>query len=183
MYTKNKKGQSLIWDEEGTFIEQSWAELKVKIKTTQGGLGIIADDFCEMLQIRSDPFREEHTAVLRKAFSSVTIEAREEDDIKLLAEILYIILIHPWEKKYEAGWFINHLVKSEDKTKLDCERAVRVINELYKLNSTAATILLYQLKFFVEEMKKPYETNYDLLIKTGGLYEELIRKVSEISII
>ena len=46
-----KDGHSLVWDEEGKFREQQWPELRERIEKTQGGIGVVADDFWKCCDI------------------------------------------------------------------------------------------------------------------------------------
>lgn len=167
--------KGLVWDNKDHFIQQSWYELKQKIKNTHGGIGIIAADFDELLRYGYglNPWhRREH-------FSKLVADARDTEDIELLSEILAIMLIRPWEANLQGGWFIYYLKKAD---KFDAERASLVLNELYNINIFAATVLIQTLNQYVIFEGNNTIYIYDLLRKAGLLRKELLNIMNPINI-
>ena len=135
------KGFSLVWDEKGKFRDQTWGELKERLHKTQGGLGILADDFIEMLGGHGD-------ITTSRGFSALVAEATSDDDIKLLAKVLSVMLIDPWKTNITCGFFIAKLLKNNSKD-VDVERGALILNQLYQLNSYVARVLCRTLSDFV----------------------------------
>ncbi|OMD35117.1 hypothetical protein BSO21_09545 [Paenibacillus odorifer] len=164
----NEYEKGLVWNENDEFINQGWRELKEKIKNTHGGIGIIAADFDELLRFWelhqfSQPERR------RAHFAKIVENAKSDEDIELLTEILSIILIKPWKTNLQAGWFIYYLRKGKDLELLDVERACRVLNELWDIHKEAAKVLMFTLNDFVWEDNRVNE----LLEETKLLRKEL----------
>lgn len=167
----HKEGPSLVWDEQGKYREQTWTQLKDRIHKTQGGVGIAADDFLEMLQYRGAPFRDK-TWTLRERFSELIADAIKEDDIKLLAEILNVMMLKPWETNIDGGWFISRLRK-KDNDEFDAERAALVLNHLYQSHPYATQVLCMTLTSFVESYDDPL-TLLDRIRNTNKLEREVM---------
>jgi hypothetical protein len=157
--------KGLVWDEHDKFINQSWSELKEKIKNTHGGIGIIAADFDELLRygqnaLISPPERR------RNHFARLVANASLDEDIELLSDILAYMLIKPWETNLHAGWFITYLRKGENLEDFDVDRANKVLNGLFNVNKYAAEILMYTLNDF----------NVYNLLENGNLLRRELRQ-------
>jgi hypothetical protein len=170
-----KNGISLIWDAEGKFIEQSWLELSDNISKTHGGLGIVADDFVELLTYQSASFRDSND-VRRMGFTKITLDAVQEKDIILLAKILAVMMIEPWSANIECGWFIYCLAEKSDLFGFDAKRAAWVINKLYNFNYRAAVILLDTLKNYVRDTQSGEMNISNEIIETGIILKGLIER-------
>jgi len=177
---KNKKGKSFLWSEEGKYIEQNWINLKNKILNTQGGIGIIADDFIEMLQYRSFPEKEKAN-LLRESFSEITMDATEKDDIIILADILSVIIRRPSETINEATLFIVKL-KNKKTNDFDSERAALILNELYVINEKSAKVLSKKLSFCVESYDEPLINLLYKIKETKLLNRTLMHKLNPITV-
>ena len=169
---------SLIWDTDGKFIEQSWQELSEKIINTHDGLGIVADDFIELLRYQPGHFRESNS-VRRMAFTKVTLDAVQENDIMLLAKILSIMMLEPLLANLEGGWFIYYLADKSDLYGFDAKRAALVINKLYIFNDRAAVVLLSTLNNFVLNTKNGEVCISEEIIETGILLKGIIERKRE----
>lgn len=167
----HKEGYSLIWDENGKFRNQTWAELKARLLKTQGGLGVLADDFLEMLQYRPAPFRGK-TGTLRIAFSELVAEASSDEDIKLLAKVLNIMLIEPWKANIDGGFFIAQLLTNDSKD-FEAEKAALILNQLYLLNSYATHVLCRTLTGFFEDYSDSL-TLMDKIRNTNKLDRDIV---------
>ncbi|HYI07723.1 MAG TPA: toll/interleukin-1 receptor domain-containing protein [Thermoanaerobaculia bacterium] len=169
-----KEGYSVVWDKNHKFREQSWAEIKRRIVTTQGGVGVVADDFCEMLRYRGAPFGPK-TDTLRDAFADLTRDATAREDIELLSDVLVYMLRNPWSANIEGAWFIYYLEEKNSRD-IDLARASSVLNLLHDKNRYAAIVLCSTLSSFIygEELV------IDLLLKTGRLSADLINSIKTI---
>jgi hypothetical protein len=167
----HKEGPSLVWDEQEKYREQTWTQLKDRILKTQGGIGTAADDFLEMLRYKGAPFGEK-TEILREAFSELVADATTNDDLKLLAEILSVIMLKPWETNIDGRWFISRLRK-RDSSDFDAERAALVLNHLYQIHPDAAQVLCVTLTIFVESDEDTL-TLWDKIRNTNKLKRELM---------
>jgi len=174
----HKDGHSLVWDEKGEFREQKWTQLKQRIEKTQGGIGIAADDFLEMLRYRSGPFGPKANT-MRDAFADLTRDATESEDIDLLSDILVYMLRYPWSANQEGGWFIYYL-EEKDSCDIDLPRAALVLNRLHDKHPYAAEVLCKTLSFFVYD--KDQELVIDLILKTGRLSSYIIDSLKGIKL-
>lgn len=165
-----KEGHSVVWDEAHRFREQNWSQLKQRIENTQGGIGVAADDFLEMLRYRGAPFGSK-TNTLRDAFADLTRGATDPDDLDLLSDILAYMLRDPWSANIDAAWFIYYL-EEEMSRNIDLVRAAAVINRLYDKNSYAALVLCETLSYFV--YGKDDELVFDQVLNTGRLSADLV---------
>ena len=171
-----KDGSSLIWDSNGSFIEQSWADLSEKIANTHGGLGIIAEDFVELLRYQPAPFNNNlHNR--RMCFAKITKDAVQGKDIALLAKILAVMALIPSDNERE--WFVYFLRKASDLDEFDVNRAVLVINELAEINPRNAFILFYSLRGYMIKSTKGEEIVSDLLMKTGFLKKAIVDGIAK----
>lgn len=171
-----KSGLSLLWDEKAKYKEQKWPELKDRILNTQGGIGIIVDDFLEMLRYRGAPFGSK-TDILREAFTRLTLDASGEDDIALLADILAVMMRKPWDTNIDGGFFIAHLRKKENSKEFDAERATLVVNHMYGIHEYPAIVLCKTLTQFTESFDEPILTLLDKMRRTGKFTRELIMTI------
>ena len=176
-----KSGPSLVWDENAKYREQKWPELKNSILNTHGGIGIIVDDFIEMLRYRGAPFGPK-TDTLREAFAELTLDATSDEDIALLADILDVMMRKPWETNIDGGWYIANLRKKENTDEFDAERASLVINHLYSINAYPAIVLCNTLTNFVESYDKPLVTLWDKMRSTGKLRQEIIMSMKPVTV-
>jgi len=174
MQSNHKEGPSLVWDENGKYREQTWTQLKERILKTQGGIGTAADDFLEMLRYREAPFREQ-TEILREAFSELVADANTEGDLELLAKILSVIMLKPWETNRDGGWFLSRLRKREG-SDFDAERAAVVLNHLYQIHPSAARVLCWTLKTWFVGSYEDRLTLWDKIRSTGKLERELTNR-------
>jgi hypothetical protein len=158
--------KGLVWDENDEFIKQSWRDLKRKILSTRGGIGIIASDFDELLRPGYG------IGIGRREHFTKLVRGATEDDIELLADILAIIMRKPWESNLQGGWFIRGLRKKDNIGKLDSHRAALVINRLYERHPFAAEVLIRTLRSFADPenrdlfavIKKTKKLNLRLLL-------------------
>jgi hypothetical protein len=163
--SEHKAGDSLIWDQDGHFRGESWGALKQRILSTQGRLGIIADDFIEMLHYRGAPLGPK-TQTLRDAFAEVTAGATEEDDIALLARILDLILQQYPDTQFEACWFLYYI--RDRGGHFDVNRASNILNHLYNLSTSRTQMMLPLLGDYVVDLDAtPPVHIVDLLINSG----------------
>ncbi|MCA8952733.1 MAG: toll/interleukin-1 receptor domain-containing protein [Planctomycetes bacterium] len=174
--SQHKQGNSLVWDENGKLRAQKWPELRRRIEETQGGLGVVADDFREMLEYRSGPFRDK-ARVLRDAFADLTRDARSPEDLDLLADILAYMLRRPWEANLDGAWFIYYLEEPGSRD-IDVVRAAAVINRLHGSHRPAALVLFRTLGNYVYGEDK--ELVIDLILKTGRLADWVIESIKQI---
>ena len=165
-----KDGHSLVWDENAKFRQLTWPELRKRIESTQGGVGVIADDFLEMLRYRPAPFREK-TPMLRDAFADLTRDATASEDLDLLADILAYMLREPWSANVDGAWFIYYL-EEQGSRDIDVVRAAGVINRLYGRHPYAAQVLCETLSSFIYGAKE--ELVIDLILKTDRLSSDVI---------
>lgn len=165
--------KGLVWDENDHFIDQPWSDLKTKIRETHGGLGIIAADFNELLRYGQGYGVQNR----RDHFTKLVLNATQEDDIELLADILSIILRKPWETNLQGGWFIHRLRKTDTAEVFDANRAAQVINALYKIYPYATEVLMFTLRNFVDTYENELRL-LDLLLKTGQLCKEVVLMIN-----
>ena len=166
-----KSGNSLIWDSNGKLIEQSWIDLSKRVTNTHGGLGIIAEDFVELLRYQSAPLNISlHNR--RMGFAEITKDALQEKDIELLAKTLVAMALISSDNERE--WFIYFLRKASDLNEFDANRAALVINELAEINRCNALMLLHNLRGYIIKTTKGEEVISDLLMETGLLKNAIL---------
>jgi hypothetical protein len=169
--------KGLVWDKNDKFIQQTWTELKQKIQNTHGGLGIIASDFDELLRYGYG----EGVQNRRDHFTMLVLEATEDEDVQLLADILSLIMRKPWETNLQGGWFIHRLRKKNNIEEFDADRAAQVLNTLYDISPHATDVLIRTLGEFIDT----YENGLallDLIEETKKLRYEVILFLNPASI-
>ena len=171
-----KDGHSLVWDDNKKFREQKWPELRERIEATQGGVGVIADDFIEMLRYRPAPFREK-AQVLRDAFADLTRDARSSEDLNLLADILAYMMREPGAANLDGAWFIYYL-EGHGSRDIDVERAAGVINRLHTKSPQAAQELCRTLSSYL--YGEDQELVIDLILNTNRLSAYVIDSLKKI---
>lgn len=171
-----KDGHSLVWDENAKFRQQKWADLRERIENTQGGVGVVADDFIEMLRYRPAPLRDK-AQVLRDAFADLTRDATGPEDLDLLADVLAYMLRNPWSANLDAAWFIYYL-EEKDSRDIDVVRAAGVINRLHARHPYAAQVLCKTLSEHMYGEDK--ELVIDLILKTDLLSAYVIDSLKNV---
>ncbi len=171
-----KDGHSVIWDKEAKFREQKWPQLRARIEATQGGVGVAADDFVEMLQYRPAPFHDK-TQSLRNEFADLTRDATGPEDLDLLADILTYMLREPWSANLDGAWFIYYL-EDQDSRDIDVVRAAGVLNRLHQGNAYAAQVLCETLSSYVYGDDE--ELVLDLILKTDRLSSSMIDSLKRV---
>ena len=177
MYDPKKYDKGLVWNEKDEFIDQSWQDLKTKIQNTHGGLGIIAADFDELIRYGYG----QGVWKRRNHFTKLVADAKEEDDIELLAEILAIILLRPWKTNPHGGWFIHRLRRGANLEEFDAERAALVLNELYDIHQYAAEVLIRTLTDYIDTHQNELRL-LKLITETGKLRQELVLAMNPSSV-
>jgi hypothetical protein len=120
------------------------------------------------------------TQRLRKEFSTLVVGATEDDDLRLLARVLDIILQSYPGTQLESGWFMYYIRTKE--SDFDIPRVCRIINHLLRINPVNTKNLMYLLGSFVEYDVEPHAFTVDLLVNSGMLDSYAIRLARSIRI-